>query len=69
MHGLVAGLHLRWDGVWQRPHHLLHRHQNADAAFLPIRAGANHLAPFLRVNRLQEAYALLMRSLSANPYR
>lgn len=22
---LVAGLHLRWDGVWQRPHHLLSR--------------------------------------------
>lgn len=22
---LVAGLHLRWDGVWQRPHHLLTR--------------------------------------------
>lgn len=21
----VAGLHLRWDGVWQRPHHLLTR--------------------------------------------
>lgn len=21
----VAGLHLRWDGVWQRPHHLLKR--------------------------------------------
>ncbi len=21
----VAGLHLRWDGVWQRPHHLLSR--------------------------------------------
>jgi glycosyltransferase involved in cell wall biosynthesis len=21
----VAGLHLRWDGVWQRPHHLLAR--------------------------------------------
>jgi UDP-galactopyranose mutase len=21
----VAGLHLRWDGVWQRPHHLLRR--------------------------------------------
>ena len=25
MRGLVAGLHLRWDGVWQRPHHLLTR--------------------------------------------
>ncbi len=25
MNGLVAGLHLRWDGVWQRPHHLLTR--------------------------------------------
>jgi UDP-galactopyranose mutase len=22
---IVAGLHLRWDGVWQRPHHLLTR--------------------------------------------
>ncbi len=22
---LVAGLHLRWDGVWQRPHHVLTR--------------------------------------------
>ena len=22
---VVAGLHLRWDGVWQRPHHLLTR--------------------------------------------
>ncbi|MBV9439348.1 MAG: glycosyltransferase [Candidatus Eremiobacteraeota bacterium] len=22
---VVAGLHLRWDGVWQRPHHLLSR--------------------------------------------
>jgi len=22
---LIAGLHLRWDGVWQRPHHLLSR--------------------------------------------
>lgn len=21
----IAGLHLRWDGVWQRPHHLLSR--------------------------------------------
>ena len=27
----VAGLHLRWDGVWQRPHHLLSRlGQNED---------------------------------------
>jgi hypothetical protein len=25
MRGLVAGLHLRWDGVRQRPHHLLTR--------------------------------------------
>lgn len=22
---IVAGLHLRWDGVWQRPHHVLSR--------------------------------------------
>jgi UDP-galactopyranose mutase len=22
---IVAGLHLRWDGVWQRPHHILSR--------------------------------------------
>jgi UDP-galactopyranose mutase len=22
---VIAGLHLRWDGVWQRPHHLLTR--------------------------------------------
>jgi len=28
----VAGLHLRWDGVWQRPHHLLTRL----AARLPV---------------------------------
>ncbi len=24
-HAFVAGLHLRWDGVWQRPHHILSR--------------------------------------------
>lgn len=23
--GIIVGLHLRWDGVWQRPHHLLSR--------------------------------------------
>jgi UDP-galactopyranose mutase len=22
---IIAGLHLRWDGVWQRPHHILRR--------------------------------------------
>ena len=27
----VAGLHLRWDGVWQRPHHLLTRLAHARA--------------------------------------